>query len=523
MRGTTRAMARAAATHPGQRVPQVLDVLRPGDPARRAASRPAASSSTSTRTRSPAAATWAACRRSSRPRSTSSSSGRPSAPAPASDGQARRRAAAALRVPGRAGRTRARGQRSRASTAASSTCPTAAPDALRAFDLRDRLCSRVRVSASGVSAGRIAHRMPTPRRRTGRATSHHGSTAAATTTPAQDYVLEYGELRFTFNERTSPSASSRPRASSASSAAGSTAPSSRTSSTSPSTARSRTPPRPRRARQRLLARARRPGRPLARALAAPPRLPLRVARPAGQGGRARRRLRRDDAHLRLHPARARPRADRARPRAQLGPGRLHAPLSRRAAAPRSRRRAAAHRRASAAPRPAGRLARERDGRAGARSSSAPTAPAPAYLRRRPLERMSEMLASTRRCPCTPARPTPAARRPGVRPRPSGPSSGSSARRAHAASHRREHAAARRARRRPAAAERRSARNARDRATASRSRAASSERRPVGAARGRACGRASAASVGELSRGAVEPSRGSSDLRRRWSCTRSRAA
>ena len=47
-----------------------------------------------------------------------------------------------------------------------------------------------------------------------------------------------------------------------------------------------------RARQRLLARARRPERPLARALAAAPRLPLRLAGPARQGGRARRRVRR---------------------------------------------------------------------------------------------------------------------------------------------------------------------------------------------------------------------------------------
>ena len=50
--------------------------------------------------------------------------------------------------------------------------------------------------------------------------------------------------------------------------------------------------RPRRARQRLLAGPRRPRRPLARALAAAARVPLRLAGPARQGGRAGRRLRR---------------------------------------------------------------------------------------------------------------------------------------------------------------------------------------------------------------------------------------
>ena len=70
-----------------------------------------------------------------------------------------------------------------------------------------------------------------------------------------------------------------------------------------------------------------PGRPLARALAAPPRLPLRLARPAGQGRRARRRLRRGDAHVRLRAARARSRADRALTRAELAPGRVLAAAS----------------------------------------------------------------------------------------------------------------------------------------------------------------------------------------------------
>src|SRR3712207_8887934 len=43
-------------------------------------------------------------------------------------------------------------------------------------------------------------------------------------------------------------------------------------------------------------------RPLARALAAPPRLPLRLARPARQGGRAEHRLRRRDEAVRVRPA-----------------------------------------------------------------------------------------------------------------------------------------------------------------------------------------------------------------------------
>ena len=60
-----------------------------------------------------------------------------------------------------------------------------------------------------------------------------------------------------------------------------------------------------RARQRLLAGARRPGRALAGALAAPARVPRRLARPARQGGRAERRVRRADRQLRLRAA-ARP-------------------------------------------------------------------------------------------------------------------------------------------------------------------------------------------------------------------------
>ncbi len=73
--------------------------------------------------------------------------------------------------------------------------------------------------------------------------------------------------------------------------------------------RQRRDPRPRlragRARQRLLAGAGRTGRALAGALAAPPGVPRRVARPARQGGRARRQLRRADRQLRLRAARRR--------------------------------------------------------------------------------------------------------------------------------------------------------------------------------------------------------------------------
>ena len=109
----------------------------------------------------------------------------------------------------------------------------------------------------------------------------------------QDYVLEYGELRFTFNERDfserveqaarklgfvgDPLAGDRARG-----------------PREPHRQRRGRRPRlrPRRARQRLLAGPRRPRRPLARALAAAARLPLRLARPAREGGRAGRRLRR---------------------------------------------------------------------------------------------------------------------------------------------------------------------------------------------------------------------------------------
>ncbi len=146
----------------------------------------------------------------------------------------------------------------------------------------------------------------------------------------EDFVLEYGELRFTFNEadfserceqaalklgfvggRLGEERARRPR----------------------QPRRQRRDPRPRlgarRARQRLLARARRPGRALARALAAPAGVPRRVARPARQGGRAGRRLRRATAARFAYvqpPTRAyrRRRTDRAGPRALVGPRRLPA-------------------------------------------------------------------------------------------------------------------------------------------------------------------------------------------------------
>ena len=103
----------------------------------------------------------------------------------------------------------------------------------------------------------------------------------------EDFVLEYGELRFTFNEadfseRCEQAAlklgfvGGRPR---------------RGGARRPrQPRRQRRDPRARlgtgRTRQRLLARARRPRRALARALAAAPRVPRRLARPARQGGRA---------------------------------------------------------------------------------------------------------------------------------------------------------------------------------------------------------------------------------------------
>src|SRR3954451_20058074 len=90
--------------------------------------------------------------------------------------------------------------------------------------------------------------------------------------------------------------------------------------------RQRRDPRPRvgagRARQRLLARTDRRRGSLARPLVAAAGVPKRLARPAREGGRARRRVRRRGAELRLPPTRSRWRADRARARAELLPGRV---------------------------------------------------------------------------------------------------------------------------------------------------------------------------------------------------------
>ena len=81
---------------------------------------------------------------------------------------------------------------------------------------------------------------------------------------------------------------------------------------------------PRRAHQRELGGPGRSLQPQPRPLDPPPRLPRRLARPAGQGGRARRRLRRAHPDLRLRPAGPQRRADRALQRAALAPHRLPA-------------------------------------------------------------------------------------------------------------------------------------------------------------------------------------------------------
>ena len=153
----------------------------------------------------------------------------------------------------------------------------------------------------------------------------------------EDFVLEYGELRFTFNEDgllralRAGGAEARLRR----------RPPRRGGARRPRQPRcQRRDPRPRlsagRARQRLLARADRPGRALPRPLAAAARLPRCLARPAGQRGRARRHLRQRDRQLRLRAAAERRRrrsserrADRTRSRALLGPGRLPRQLARR--------------------------------------------------------------------------------------------------------------------------------------------------------------------------------------------------
>ena len=166
----------------------------------------------------------------------------------------------------------------------------------------------------------------------------------------EDFVLEYGELRFTFNERDFSE-----RCEQAALKLGFVA-------RPPRRDRARGPRQPRRQR-------RDPGPGLRRSAststtagpscAAPSDRSLvhwlrrlvfrsRLAGPARQGGRARHRLRRRHAHLRLRPARPRRRGDRALARALLGPRGLRAALaalrtsrarSRAAASPRARRRA----------------------------------------------------------------------------------------------------------------------------------------------------------------------------------------
>ena len=106
----------------------------------------------------------------------------------------------------------------------------------------------------------------------------------------EDFVLEYGELRFTFNER--DFAERCEQAARKLGFVGGRLEEPELEDLvnlavngeihEPASA-------PGRARQRLLARARRPVRPLARPLAAAAGLPLGLARPAREGGRARRR------------------------------------------------------------------------------------------------------------------------------------------------------------------------------------------------------------------------------------------
>ena len=144
-----------------------------------------------------------------------------------------------------------------------------------------------------------------------------------------DYVLEYGELRFAFNEEDFAQRVEQAAV--------------KLALRRPGTQRrgARRPPRPRRQRrdrraqlpprrahQRELGGPGRSLQPQPRPLDPPPRLPRRLARPAGQGGRARRRLRRAHPDLRLRPAGPQRRADRALQRAELAPHRLP-PLNRR--------------------------------------------------------------------------------------------------------------------------------------------------------------------------------------------------
>ena len=168
-----------------------------------------------------------------------------------------------------------------------------------------------------------------------------------------DYVLEYGELRFAFNEedfgqRVEQAAVKLGFVDQGLSQRGARRP--------PRPRRQRRDRRaqlaPRRAHQRELGGPGRPRQPQPRPLDPPPRLPRRLARPAGQGGRARRRLRRAHPDLRLRPAGPQLRADRALQRAVAGAASptgasrpRRAPLA--SASARARRRPSASRRRGA--------------------------------------------------------------------------------------------------------------------------------------------------------------------------------
>ena len=160
--------------------------------------------------------------------------------------------------------------------------PDAGRDGIRAFDLRDQLLKLSLQRSSQAGAG---HKMQTPRAESGRALALMDSIRRGNYDSGQDYVLEYGELRFTFNER---DFSERVEQSARKLGLRRRAPRRHRARGPRQPVRQRRGPGPRlrpgRARQRLLARAGRPRRALARALAAPARVPLRLAGPAGQGG-----------------------------------------------------------------------------------------------------------------------------------------------------------------------------------------------------------------------------------------------
>ena len=178
--------------------------------------------------------------------------------------------------------------------------------------------------ARATMIGKIQHLLPLGlRRRTGLQLMDKKTTRRGNYESGSDYVLEYGELRFAFNEedfgqRVEQAAVKLGFVDQGLSRRGARRP--------PRPRRQRRDRRaqlaPRRAHQRELGGPGRPRQPQPRPLAPPPRLPRRLARPAGQGGRARRRLRRAHPDLRLRPAGPQLRADRALQRALLAPHRL---------------------------------------------------------------------------------------------------------------------------------------------------------------------------------------------------------